>query len=84
MYVSTYSKHTASNRLSTQQSILLEDLFIQHASVCSYQSWESYFIKVIYYILLFTFVNSNALQLHTYYFNLKVILHIKLPPYQKT
>ena len=28
------------------------------------QSWESYFIKVIYYILLFTFAKSNALQLH--------------------
>jgi len=28
------------------------------------QSWESYFIEVIYYILLFTFANSNALQLH--------------------
>jgi len=28
------------------------------------QSWKNYFIKVIYYILLFTFANSNALQLH--------------------
>ena len=28
------------------------------------QSWESYFSKVIYYILLFTFCKSNALQLH--------------------
>ena len=29
-----------------------------------HQSCESYFIKVIYYILLFTFVESNSLQLH--------------------
>ena len=28
------------------------------------QSWESYFSKVIYYILLFTFLESNPLQLH--------------------
>ena len=28
------------------------------------QSWESYFLKVLYYILLFTFCKSNALQLH--------------------
>ena len=28
------------------------------------QSWESYFIKVIYYILLVTFANSNVMKLH--------------------
>ena len=40
---------------------------IENLSKCTRaytQSWESYFIKVIYYILLFTFAKDNALQLH--------------------
>ena len=50
-----------------------------------WQSWESYFIKVIIlyyityihtYVLLFTFANSNALQLHITC-NL-IILHIEV------
>ena len=28
------------------------------------QCWESYSVKVIYYLLLFTFEKCNALQLH--------------------
>ena len=40
------------------------------------QSWESYFIKVIYYIVLFTFVKSNPLQLHI--INNQVVRTIKI------
>ena len=40
------------------------------------QSWESYFIKVIYYIVLFTFVKSNPLQLHI--INNQVLRKIKI------
>ena len=40
------------------------------------QSWESYFIKVIYYIVLFTFIKSNPLQLHI--INNQVLRKIKI------
>ena len=40
------------------------------------QSWESYFIKVIYYIVLFTFVKSKPLQLHI--INNQVLRKIKI------
>ena len=40
------------------------------------QSWESYFIKVIYYMVLFTFVKSNPLQLHI--INNQVLRKIKI------
>ena len=57
--------------------------------VCTYvhiQSWKSYFIKVTYYILIFTLAKSNSLQLLksvncTVLLKLKsnlIILHIKL------
>ena len=40
------------------------------------QSWESYFIKVIYYIVLVTFVKSNPLQLHI--INNQILRKIKI------
>ena len=44
--------------------VLVDYSLLITISNCCSQSWESYFIKVIYYILLFTFANSNVLQLH--------------------
>ena len=37
---------------------------VNYCIIFTGQSWESYFLKVIYYILLFTFCEGNALQLH--------------------
>ena len=57
----------SNHELKEELVLCLMDLTTQKdpdASNTDEQSWESYFLKVIYYILLFTFCKSNALQLH--------------------